>query len=626
MIVERLRNAKAEEVVFVVPKRALLVQGVVNLKILKKEADKLGREIILVTQDAMGKLLAEKLELTSFNRLEEVGGKELEEEMEEEPERKKNVVENRVGSRDFSDLQPGLPIKDFRTKKKKNSSVIKISVKNMAEGEDEEALINTELVSINQLEPSKSNVLVQKAPALSNMVDEESISFSTDQEVITETSEEDRPKKRKEQISERLSKNKKGEADRIAKLFQNRPATEYFSKASEKKREPAVTLGGNFFRRLKIGVVILAIIGLGSFGYLYIPGASISLVAKSKSENQGLEVQAKSEINDPQLENKVIPLRSTSESGEVTDEFSPSGVGSGSGQKARGQITVYNEFSSDSQPLVATTRFADGNGNIFRLVNGITVPGTKNGAPGTMTAEVIADQSGENYNIGAGDFTIPGFQSNSEKYKKIYAKSTTAMQGGSDGDQIKAVTKNDIERAKNQLKTKLQNDLTDKINQKLEPGEKLLNEAVNLDSVNFSVSANEGATVDNFSVTAQGQATGFIFSENYLKQMAALAMNAENKNFQEISPDQIILQYGKADIDFVKKEMIIRANALGKMIMPLDLDKVKKQILGKTEGEFRAYLGAYPQIDQAEINYWPTFINGKIPPYPSRVKIELDNN
>ena len=101
MLVERLRNAKADEVVFVVPKRALLLQGIVNLKILKKEADKLGKEVLLVTQDPVGKLLAEKLGLSSFGRLEEVTGEELETEDEEIAEIvDKKFSTERIGSMD----------------------------------------------------------------------------------------------------------------------------------------------------------------------------------------------------------------------------------------------------------------------------------------------------------------------------------------------------------------------------------------------------------------------------------------------------------------------------------------------------------------------------------------------
>ena len=56
-IVERLKKARANEIVMVVPKGALLIQSIVNLKILRKEADEHDIQLMMVTQDKLGKVL-----------------------------------------------------------------------------------------------------------------------------------------------------------------------------------------------------------------------------------------------------------------------------------------------------------------------------------------------------------------------------------------------------------------------------------------------------------------------------------------------------------------------------------------------------------------------------------------
>ena len=76
-IVDRLRKAKAREIVIVIPKRALLIQSIVNLKLLKKEADNLRKQIIIVTQDKLGKLLVEKAGIAVEQRLDDIGGEEV---------------------------------------------------------------------------------------------------------------------------------------------------------------------------------------------------------------------------------------------------------------------------------------------------------------------------------------------------------------------------------------------------------------------------------------------------------------------------------------------------------------------------------------------------------------------
>src|SRR5665647_1308424 len=87
-IVDRLRKAIAKEVIIVVPKRALLVQSIVNLKLLKKESDKLGKEISIVTQDKLGKMLIEKVGINVEEKLDDIESDELSEEgIEKENER-----------------------------------------------------------------------------------------------------------------------------------------------------------------------------------------------------------------------------------------------------------------------------------------------------------------------------------------------------------------------------------------------------------------------------------------------------------------------------------------------------------------------------------------------------------
>src|SRR3990167_1250626 len=59
-VIGRLRKSSAEENVFVFPKRALVLQSIINLRLFQREAEKLGKKIIIVSQDEVGKMLAEK--------------------------------------------------------------------------------------------------------------------------------------------------------------------------------------------------------------------------------------------------------------------------------------------------------------------------------------------------------------------------------------------------------------------------------------------------------------------------------------------------------------------------------------------------------------------------------------
>lgn len=102
--------------------------------------------------------------------------------------------------------------------------------------------------------------------------------------------------------------------------------------------------------------------------------------------------------------------------------------------KASGSITVYNNYQTAPFKLVKNTRFQSAGGLIFRTPADIVIPGKKGSTPGQVTVTVIADQPGEQYNVAAGKFTVPGLKSSAAVYPNIYAESTAAMTGGFVGD------------------------------------------------------------------------------------------------------------------------------------------------------------------------------------------------
>src|SRR3989344_1806407 len=71
-----------------------------------------------------------------------------------------------------------------------------------------------------------------------------------------------------------------------------------------------------------------------------------------------------------------IPGQFLSYTGEVKKDFPEYGQQMVV-KKARGEITVYNNYNSEPQNLITTTRFESAKGLIFRIQRSITVPGTR---------------------------------------------------------------------------------------------------------------------------------------------------------------------------------------------------------------------------------------------------------
>jgi len=70
-VVDRLRKIEAEEVFLVIPKRANIIQSLVNLKLLKKQIDNLGKKVVIVTGDRIGRNLAAQVGFPVAQKLSE---------------------------------------------------------------------------------------------------------------------------------------------------------------------------------------------------------------------------------------------------------------------------------------------------------------------------------------------------------------------------------------------------------------------------------------------------------------------------------------------------------------------------------------------------------------------------
>jgi hypothetical protein len=68
-VIDKLRKTEFKEVILVVPKEAGLLQSVVNLKLIKKQAESLGKTISIITGDKVGRNLAEKVGLATASKV-----------------------------------------------------------------------------------------------------------------------------------------------------------------------------------------------------------------------------------------------------------------------------------------------------------------------------------------------------------------------------------------------------------------------------------------------------------------------------------------------------------------------------------------------------------------------------
>ena len=107
-------------------------------------------------------------------------------------------------------------------------------------------------------------------------------------------------------------------------------------------------------------------------------------------------------------------------------------------ERARGIIVVYNAYSAKPHRFVARTRFESPDGRIYRIEKSLLIPGTKEEGgtlvPGSIEAEIVAENPGEEYNKELADFTVPGLKG-SALFEKFYARSKGSLAGGRGGEE-----------------------------------------------------------------------------------------------------------------------------------------------------------------------------------------------
>jgi len=68
-VIDRLRKSAETDIHLVVPKEAALLQSIINLKLLKRQADNLNKQVQIITHDKVGRNLAEQVGIHSTSRM-----------------------------------------------------------------------------------------------------------------------------------------------------------------------------------------------------------------------------------------------------------------------------------------------------------------------------------------------------------------------------------------------------------------------------------------------------------------------------------------------------------------------------------------------------------------------------
>ncbi len=287
------------------------------------------------------------------------------------------------------------------------------------------------------------------------------------------------------------------------------------------------------------------------------------------------------------------------------------------GNKARGQVTVYNSNLSSSETLSKGTSIISPNNLKYFLESEVKVASATGDAsspqPSTIKVTVVATEIGEGYNLTAGTkFNIEG------KSNNLLAKNDSALLGGSK-KQIQTVSKKDQEDLRTAIVNKAKKEIP---SIKVLPDEAIASSlsATDFNKTIFSKEIGEESSKLTFQATVY--TTQYLYSKKLFIDKILVSLKPEVKNDYRLEKENIAYTINK--ISKEDKSLKVDAKVKAKAVINISTDEIKKGILGKNQSKIKEILKSQYKIDgyNLNINEPLPFLNNYLPFFLKNIILE----
>ncbi|MDP3093451.1 MAG: hypothetical protein Q8N16_01685 [bacterium] len=366
------------------------------------------------------------------------------------------------------------------------------------------------------------------------------------------------------------------------------------------------------------------LVGGIALAYFFLPVVKIDVWLKTETltAKEKIEISEAQKTVDPLT--RVLPGRVIAEEQTLSQEFLATGKAFKE-MKAEGVVTIFNDYSTASQSLMATTRFVSSDGKLFRLVERAVVPGqaTEKGklVPGTVEAKVRADASGPDYNIGPSTFSIPGF-AGTPKYTAFHAKSSSAMKGGFKGETA-VVSAEDLNKAKEAVRSRLGAKIDSILQSKAVAGLVLAKESVPLIVADEGSMAKAGDPVKTFSYQVKARTRAVLLAQEDLDELAQNYLFSKLAADQKSLPETIKILPLVQTIDEKSGKAALNLEVSGKVYLELKEEFLREQLKEKSIQEVEKTFQNLTQVARAKIKISPSFVK-RLPKDSGKIEIMIN--
>ena len=512
-VIDKIKNARASSVGLVVPRDATILQSVVNLRLLAKEAGFLGKQIAIVTTDKIGRNLANQVGLPVYGSVKE-----------DRP----NITPAPAPRDEILEIKAESPGVDLPPEKKGNLNVHHFQL------HEERPIIRWK---------------AREKPVMQAKDNKPGNNGQNPVKDLTHTS------------------------------------------------KPHHILWPIF-------VVVLILVGIGL--YLLWPAAQVEVFVKSDNLDKSLPLVFTNAVTTPNADQNTFPGVLVQANAENTQKFSATGT-KNLGGKATGAATFTNGLDSLAHKFPAGTKLLAQN-KTFLLKTAVTVPGATvqnlQVVPGAVTADIEAENPGEEYNIKATKFVISGVAANQQT--ALYAEAKKDLQGGfTKVSQV--VSQTDYDNAKKQMTDSLFTALDQDLKTK-SASLTVIDKAAIVPDPEISATAKVNDEATDFQMTVK--LTKQVMAYDYANFTDFLIQSLS----KQVSPDKMVAIASKDDIGFVidkqaydMGELDVTANISAKVATKISAEQIKTAILGKSANQANEYIVSQPGVEKANFIFRPNF-------------------
>jgi hypothetical protein len=375
---------------------------------------------------------------------------------------------------------------------------------------------------------------------------------------------------------------------------------------------------------LVIAIVLFVVIVGGALGLSTLLGkTTLTVFPQFREPNINSEFTAFPDKRENSLSYTIMTIESASEnqvkaSGQIQVET-----------QATGAIEIV-KTTPGTERLIKNTRFRSPDGKVFRIQESVVVPGAVKDAsgasvPGTIQAQVFADEAGETFNLAAGTrFDIPGFKESGldDLYAAMYAENRQPFTGGFSGPKYQ-IDESELGTARQALQIKLRDELLARIESEKPNGFVAFPGATAI-TYNQLPTVEYGQDLVTIKEQAILQIPLFNISDlgAFLAREAVATYSGGPVRVDNTTALTFVYSSGTTSASIIANEPSLTFSLKGKPLLIWEYDSVKltKDIAGLPKTAINNVITAYPAIESAIVKITP-FWKRSFPTEPEEIVV-----